>query len=63
MLHTTVFGEGEAILFLHTGLQTGETDFQYQANYFQQHYRILLPDLRGHGKSTSVMLRTSFMIR
>ncbi|KQL53549.1 alpha/beta hydrolase [Heyndrickxia shackletonii] len=52
ILHTKILGEGEAILFLHTGLQTGETDFQYQAEFFSKHYKIVLPDLRGHGKST-----------
>jgi len=53
LLHTEVFGEGEPIVFLHTGLQTGMTDFEYQREYFAQRYKVILPDLRGHGKSTN----------
>jgi pimeloyl-ACP methyl ester carboxylesterase len=53
ILHTSVLGSGEPILFLHTGLQTGLTDFEYQQKYFSNTYKILLPDLRGHGLSVS----------
>ncbi|WP_075618015.1 alpha/beta fold hydrolase [Paenisporosarcina indica] len=51
LLNTEVFGSGEPIVFLHTGLQTGLTDFEYQREYFQSTYKVILPDLRGHGKS------------
>lgn len=51
LLHTEVFGDGEPIVFLHTGLQTGLTDFEYQREYFKNTYKVILPDLRGHGKS------------
>lgn len=51
LLHTEVFGNGEPIVFLHTGLQTGLTDFEYQREYFKHTYKVILPDLRGHGKS------------
>lgn len=30
LLHAEVFGDGEPIVFLHTGLQTGMTDFEEQ---------------------------------
>ncbi|TYS54427.1 alpha/beta hydrolase [Sutcliffiella horikoshii] len=53
LLHTEVFGDGEPIVFLHTGLQTGMTDFEEQREYFQSEFKVILPDLRGHGKSTS----------
>jgi pimeloyl-ACP methyl ester carboxylesterase len=53
ILHTEVLGEGEPIVFLHTGLQTGTTDFENQRDYFKPRYKIVLPDLRGHGKSLS----------
>ncbi|MGD6781690.1 alpha/beta fold hydrolase [Sutcliffiella horikoshii] len=53
LLHTEVFGDGEPIVFLHTGLQTGMTDFEEQREYFQSKFRVILPDLRGHGKSAS----------
>ncbi|MFS0691019.1 alpha/beta hydrolase [Sporosarcina sp. 179-K 8C2 HS] len=51
ILHTNVYGDGEPVIFLHTGLQTGETDFVYQRNYFQDKYKVIFPDLRAHGKS------------
>ncbi|MBD8068815.1 alpha/beta fold hydrolase [Bacillus sp. PS06] len=53
LLHTDIFGEGESIIFLHTGLQTGMTDFEEQREYFKATHRVILPDLRGHGKSKS----------
>ncbi|MFX3673075.1 MAG: alpha/beta fold hydrolase [Paenisporosarcina sp.] len=51
-LHTAVFGDGEPIVFLHTGLQTGLTDFEYQREYFKGSFKVILPDLRGHGQSS-----------
>lgn len=51
ILHTAVFGSGDPILFLHTGLQTGLTDFKYQQKHFAQSHQVILPDLRGHGLS------------
>ncbi|WP_404448624.1 alpha/beta hydrolase [Sutcliffiella horikoshii] len=52
-LHAAVVGNGEPIVFLHTGLQTGMTDFEEQRLYFESGYKVILPDLRGHGKSVS----------
>ncbi|MGB5944832.1 alpha/beta fold hydrolase [Paenisporosarcina sp.] len=51
ILHTEVLGSGEPIVFLHTGLQTGLLDFEYQREYFKNKFKVILPDLRGHGKS------------
>ncbi|MFZ3589496.1 hypothetical protein ACOI1C_09480 [Bacillus sp. DJP31] len=34
LLHTEIFGDGEPIIFLHTGLQTGLTDFEHQREIF-----------------------------
>ena len=51
LLHTHIIGEGEPIVFLHTGLQTGLTDFEFQRDYFKKEYKVILPDLRGHGES------------
>lgn len=48
LLHTEVLGDGEPIVFLHTGLQTGMTDFEEQRDYFRSGFRVILPDLRGH---------------
>ncbi|WP_407272866.1 alpha/beta fold hydrolase [Radiobacillus sp. PE A8.2] len=51
LLHTEMFGDGEAVVFLHTGLQSGMTDFEHQREYFKHNYKVFVPDLRGHGKS------------
>ncbi|MGM7701848.1 alpha/beta fold hydrolase [Pseudalkalibacillus sp. Hm43] len=51
ILHTESYGEGDPIVFLHTGLQTGELDFSTIKERFQDQYKVVLPDLRGHGKS------------
>src|SRR5699024_10290782 len=53
ILHTETIGSGEPLVILHTGLQTGKTDFQAQKEKFKQSYRVILPDLRGHGSSIS----------
>lgn len=60
ILHTEVYGEGETIVFLHTGLQTGLTDFVYQREYFKHNFKVILPDLRGHGKSIENNLSNFF---
>ncbi|WP_240628616.1 alpha/beta fold hydrolase [Bacillus salacetis] len=51
LLHTEVFGKGDPLVFLHSGLHTGLTDFEYQRGHFKKNFRVLCPDLRGHGKS------------
>ncbi len=51
ILPTEVIGIGEPVIFLHTGLQTGNTDYEYQSEYFKNNYKVIKPDLRGHGKS------------
>jgi len=53
ILHTQSFGEGEPIVFLHSGLQTGLTDFEYQRDYFKEQFQVIVPDLRGHGNSVT----------
>lgn len=60
ILHTEQFGTGEPVVFLHTGLQTGLTDFVYQRNHLKGKYRVILPDLRGHGKSAAADIEVFF---
>jgi len=60
IMHTKVFGEGDPIVFLHTGLQTGMMDFEYQREYFKDNYKVILPDLRGHGRSETDDLSNYF---
>ncbi len=60
ILHTNKIGPGEALVFLHSGLQTGETDFIYQKEYFNEKFNVITPDLRGHGLSPSVDIQNYF---
>jgi pimeloyl-ACP methyl ester carboxylesterase len=52
-LYTQISGAGEPIVFLHTGLETSESDFTYQKPFFSRYYQMILPDLRGHGRSVT----------
>ena len=45
-----VTGQGDPILFIH-GLGSSMGDWQYQVEYFSSRYRVVVFDLRGHGKS------------
>lgn len=53
MLNYSIFGESnrETIVFLHSGLQTGMNDFGHIVKEFSDKYKVLVPDLPGHGKS------------
>ncbi|MGP4076233.1 alpha/beta fold hydrolase [Halobacillus sp. K22] len=53
ILHTTIKGAGEPLVFLHSRLETGITDFEYQCDQLCDQYQVILPDLRGHGNSFS----------
>lgn len=53
ILHTNCKGSGETVVFLHTGLETGSSDFAFQQTYFANDYKVIAPDLRGHGQSPS----------
>jgi len=43
-------GQGEPLLFIH-GLGSSSRDWEYQVPCFTERYRVVTPDLRGHGKS------------
>ncbi|MFC7319990.1 alpha/beta fold hydrolase [Halobacillus campisalis] len=60
ILHHDVYGEGEPIVFLHTGLQTGNTDFVIQRDVIKKNMKVIIPALRGHGKSKSENLSNYF---
>ncbi len=53
ILHTESLGTGEPLVFLHNGLLTGVTDFEFQRDHLKDRYHVILPDLRGHGESAS----------
>lgn len=60
ILHTSIVGEGQSIVFLHTGLQTGLLDFEFQRAYFSHNYQVISPDLRGHGQSKTDNIENFF---
>ncbi len=62
ILHTNIRGSGESLVFLHSGLQTGDTDFTYQREYFNEKFTIISPDMRGHGLSSSVDIQNYFEV-
>lgn len=45
-------GEGEPLLLLHGWSGTGH-DYDPFVEEFSRHYRLILPDMRGHGRSTN----------
>lgn len=52
ILHTTINGEGEPLVLIHSGGMTGQTEYEEQSDYFAtNNYKVIRPDLRGHGKS------------
>ena len=51
-MHYDVRGEGEALLLLHGGLGIGD-DWRHVFPWDLPGYRLIVPDLRGHGQSTS----------
>ncbi len=44
------FYGNETIVFLH-GLGASSLSWEYQVDYFKENYRLIIPDIRGHGKS------------
>ena len=43
-------GEGEPLLFLH-GLGTDGRSWEYQRDFFAEQFRVIVVDVRGHGRS------------
>jgi pimeloyl-ACP methyl ester carboxylesterase len=51
-LHYEVRGEGEPLLLLHGGMGIG-SDWRYVFPSDPEGYRLIVPDFRGHGRSTT----------
>jgi pimeloyl-ACP methyl ester carboxylesterase len=51
-MYYEVVGEGEPVVLLHGGMQTGRM-YDPFVEEFSMHYRLIIPDLRGHGGSTN----------
>ncbi len=49
-LHYDACGEGEPLLFVH-GLGSSARDWENQVPFFADGFRVVTPDLRGHGRS------------
>jgi 3-oxoadipate enol-lactonase len=49
-LHYESYGQGEPLLFIH-GLGSSIRDWESQIPHFAERYRVVVLDLRGHGKS------------
>lgn len=55
------YGEGKPIIFLH-GWGMEASIFNYQISYFSKDYKVIAPDLRGHGRSDPGEIGISFSI-
>lgn len=58
-LHYDMLGDGEPLLWLHGGLGHG-ADWQYVFKEPPAGYRLIAPDLRGHGRTTGASATYSF---
>jgi len=58
-LHYDVHGDGEPLLWLHGGMGHG-ADWRYIFKDAPAGYRLIAPDLRGHGRSTGAFATYSF---
>jgi pimeloyl-ACP methyl ester carboxylesterase len=51
-LHYDDEGAGPLVLLVHGGTGTGAYDWEYQRGPLARRYRVVTPDLRGHGRSS-----------
>jgi pimeloyl-ACP methyl ester carboxylesterase len=58
-LHYDTHGKGEPLVWLHGGMGHG-ADWQYIFKEVPARYRLIAPDLRGHGRSTGASAMYSF---
>jgi pimeloyl-ACP methyl ester carboxylesterase len=49
-LHYEEYGSGEPLLLVH-GLGSSSQDWEYQVPALASRYRVIVPDMRGHGRS------------
>jgi len=61
-LYYEIHGDsGEPLVFVH-GYTGDITDWRHQIPVFSRHYRLLIMDLRGHGRSEATSDRTAYSI-
>ena len=51
-MYYEVYGEGEPLVLLHSFNYSGSV-WQEFINEFAEKYKVIVPDLRGHGRSTN----------
>lgn len=51
ILYYETIGDGAPLLMIHGFMGTGGTEFPDLASHYAKAYRVILPDLRGYGKS------------
>lgn len=51
-LHYEVTGEGPLLLLLHGGTGTGAYDWEHLLPNLARRHRVVVPDMRGHGRSS-----------
>ena len=51
-IHYDVEGDGPLVLLVHGGTGTGAYDWEFQRAPLARRYRVVTPDLRGHGRSS-----------
>ncbi|MCK5915165.1 MAG: alpha/beta fold hydrolase [Deltaproteobacteria bacterium] len=49
-LYYEISGQGEPLVFIH-GLGSSSRDWEYQIEYFARDFKVIVFDLRGHGRS------------
>ncbi len=52
-LYYDVHGQGERIILLHGAFGTGQRHWGPQIKAFSKHFQVVVPDLRGHGRSNN----------
>jgi len=61
-MHYNEIGKGEPLILIHGGLF--DANFAWKSYYpiLSQHFRVLAPDSRGHGKSTNPSMELSYKL-
>jgi len=44
-------GKGHPLILLHGGISVAEDNWKNQLDFFSQHFRVIAPDSRGHGRT------------
>ncbi len=50
-IHYDVQGDGPTVVLVHGGTGTGAHDWEHQRGPLAERHRLVIPDLRGHGRS------------